>query len=54
MLLTSSEMLSILYSAAYWLLPRLVLLALIYVVVRAAVRAEFKRAKHENETNSKS
>ncbi len=44
MLLSTSEMFSLLYAAAIWFLPRLLLLVLIYAVVRAAVRAEFKRA----------
>ncbi len=48
MLLSSSEMFSLLYAAAIWFLPRLLLLVLIYVVVRAAVRAEFKRATRDD------
>ncbi len=54
MLLSSSEMFSLLYASAIWFLPRLLLLVFIYVVVRAAVRAELKRSAQGDNSDSNS
>ncbi len=51
MLLSSAEMLSVLYSAAYWLLPHLLLLVVIYFVVRAAVRTELNRKQNSDDSD---
>jgi len=42
MFLNSMEVLSLVYAGIIWLLPHVVLLLLVYVVVRFAVRRELR------------
>lgn len=49
MFLNGGDMITLLYSFLFWLLPNLMLLALIYLIVRIAVRQEISRDRRDRD-----